>query len=652
MSLLVLPFSLFAVVSQDWVYGGHWCAAQGFFFTVVMVTQQLALLTISIDRNYAIMNSLRYPNVFTQTLCAGLIGFSWLFSVIISIPPLLHSGMGEYSFHRSQFLCGLNWSKDVPYLLVFSTLTFALPILIETFCYIKIFFAAVGHSKRSTKVRPIGNPRSRIVSATASSSCDYRSDASTNSSDFEDETRKNSIECKAVRTIFLIAVVYIVCWVPYFIDCFLALRNEKLNPNLSAAAICFLFSSSILNPMIYAYMNRVTRREISRFVCGISSLGDGEEAFSTSMSTYSPAWVQNKMRSKSNGGMNTETMDTIVEETEIEDSAFCEPHSERRLHTARCKTSTTVNSPRIGRVTHRERIFVKSENRIELSQYGKNNDIEVIENEEIDKTKVSLVSSNIDRSSSSDIPKETIRDTTGWCIKNSERTKDSRRRSSSKQLDSYFAKGKRRRKRDCGSFLYFEHVDGSSSAGSSGRQKKRRPQRFSLDHVQSISLSQFPGLMKFRLSLDESELKHVNKVTFKSDFEFGNKSFDDTEQRPKSSPEVLETSNVKSKSSVHTTEPWPDKVSVWTSIHRKNRPVADSNIENEQRTINKQAEPSATSNSPLLSNHSPPPNYLRLNSAPGRCERNCSPDSDLNGVKITRESRDTWDLSLPNETHI
>lgn len=513
MSLLVLPFSLFAVVSQDLMYSGHWCEIQGFFFTSVIAAQQLALLIISIDRNYAIMNSLRYPNVFTQTLCIILIVFSWTFAVIISVPPLLSSGMGNYIFHQSQFLCGLDWESDVNYLVIFSIMAFGLPVLIQSFCYIKIFIAAVGHSKRSSKVKPWTGRPSRTTS-------ELRSDSSTCSSEYSEEVYQNSVECKAVKTIFIIAFAYSVCWIPYFTDSFLTMKKAEINPNYSAAAICSLFSSSILNPMIYAYMNRVTRREIGRFVCGNSGIGDSDEAGSTSMSAYS-AWTQGRIRSKSNGAMTNE-MDTIMEETEVEETVFGEPRSDNRCKIA-CKVDASVKSSKTGGSGNTKNLIFKGEKVFNIDREGRfETELKIPETPEAS-------GSQLEQRYQPD--KKRLKES-AWSVIKTERFNEELRRSS-QTSESYFAKGKRRRKRDFGSFLYFESNNKHLEASRYKKAEKERKgtHRHSDDHVRSISAGKLPSLMKFRLSLHESDLKNLNKVTVKSNFEFENKSFEREENR-------------------------------------------------------------------------------------------------------------------------
>ncbi|KAH3825594.1 hypothetical protein DPMN_127474 [Dreissena polymorpha] len=478
-SLLLLPFSLFAVVSQHLEYSGRWCQAQGFLFNVFVVTQQFALLTISLDRNYAIMNSLRYPNVFTQPLCVTFIAASWVLAIIVSIPPLVDSGLGRYAFHRNHFLCSIDFDISSGYTLVFCIIVFALPIFLQGVCYIRIFLAAVGHTKRSAKVAPLVAQRSHVSVEPESST----------TSTVSTEVHSHSIECKAVRTIFIIAIAFMICWVPYFVEIIKSMNGEKINPNFSAASICFLFAAGILNPLIYAYMNRVTRREIGRFVCGSSMSQDSEDFASTSMSTHTSTWgTQPKVRSKSIATNND--MCTIHEVPE--ESVF--PREVDRRPPAGT-SSSHLCSPGQQSFSSTDHFVVETGNATAI------NSTEIVMETE------NTASGSYDGAGPSTEGTALHSGQSYWKIINSERFKEQRRQTLPKENDgpSYFSVRGRRRKRDCGSFLYFENGGGKS---------KR-------NQVQSISV-RVPNI-QLRLSVKETDLDKIHKLSVRSNFEYERK---------------------------------------------------------------------------------------------------------------------------------
>ena len=63
-----MPFSTLSVARGAWVLSATWCRSQSYLLVVLLVAQHYSLLAISLDRHYAISNSLRYPYVFTHTL--------------------------------------------------------------------------------------------------------------------------------------------------------------------------------------------------------------------------------------------------------------------------------------------------------------------------------------------------------------------------------------------------------------------------------------------------------------------------------------------------------------------------------------------------------------------------------------------------------
>ena len=517
MTLFVQPFSLFAIVLRDLEYSGVLCYTHGYTFTVFIVTIQLSLLMIALDRNYAIMNSLRYPYIFTQRLCYGLIALSWLCGVILAIPALVGPEIGQYQFRRHQYTCTLDWAfGNVVYLGIFSAVTFLFPVLIQGGCYLKIFIAALGHSKRRRQVHPMVTQNSKFQDGPSDSADSAGSGASST-------IAVRTTECKAVRTIFLIAFSYCVCWVPYFTDVFLLVLKQESKPSLSVTAICLVFTSSVLNPLIYAYMNRVMRREIWRFVCGsLVQLGP-EDFTSTSGNTITGAkhtskgWnKEQRHRSKSTGGLFSNEMDTIqeeIEETKSEGSypvvntpATCSiPHQSIKMtvlpysdeHLQPSGTAKTHNVH-----THFKQLpklaFVKTESQcIRISDPTTNDEVKP-------KCKSNTASSR-------------------WNIIRTEKFLEEKQRTKRSNLPNAAAsRDTMQKQRDCGSFLYFQNEN----------HVKTRPKSFhrsisemSMNH--KTSASELPNLLKFKISVSD-ENRSKQSLILKSKFGFKRKSHDRT----------------------------------------------------------------------------------------------------------------------------
>lgn len=311
-----MPFMIVSTINQDWVFGDFFCQLQGYLATVLFVTSTMTLLIVSIDRYYAIISPLKYPFMFTTYRGNIMIAFTWLAGLLVALPPLLN--WGKYSYHREKLSCAIVWRSHVTtdnasedeargYLLFFSLSSYVFPVLGMAWCYCNIFRAAVGHSKRN-RIYP--TPQTEIESESVHISEEDSSDENdvpVSSKITKAKSRRISIvttgepvprtgtrDCKAAKTILLIATGFLICWVPYFVVAGLEASGEIVSPILETIAIFFAYFSCVLNAGIYGYLNRVMRVEIMRLVRQVGNRGvdvttmmDSDDYYSTTYTTLS-----------------------------------------------------------------------------------------------------------------------------------------------------------------------------------------------------------------------------------------------------------------------------------------------------------------------------------------------------------------------------
>ncbi|CAH1794742.1 unnamed protein product [Owenia fusiformis] len=285
-AVLALPFTLGAVVSQSWPFGTIWCLSQAFLFNTLVMGSTSTVLMVSLDRYYAIMSSLKYPYVFTIFRCKVLIGVQWIIVILAAAPPL--AGWGKYTFQRYKYVCSLEWKPGRMadgYNIVVGIFFYAIPTGIICWCYGRIFIAAVSHTKRRNKVYP--STEDSTHTATGESSGSFKR----NTMLFE--ARKKVRDFKAVRTILLIILTFMLCRGPYFIISGIEAQGILVNPKWQTCAMFLLYSETVINQCIYGYLNRVTRFEIWRMVKLIVNQGnqsttmtESDEFASTTTSSY------------------------------------------------------------------------------------------------------------------------------------------------------------------------------------------------------------------------------------------------------------------------------------------------------------------------------------------------------------------------------
>lgn len=341
--ILVLPFTISSVFLSKWVFSDAWCHIEGFLLTTCVVATQLSLTIIAVDRNYAIINSLRYPYVFTQKRCHIILIVLWVLSVSFSIPPL--AGFGAYRYLADQNTCSIDWSFSSEFSVMFLCLTFLLPLLTQSWCYLAIFKAAINHTKRSIRVFPSMSTNASTINKDYSSSTST-SELTETSTSGTYVTYKN-MECKAIRTIMFIAGSYAICWVPYLVSAIYSIIGNQVTYDVGSLTVVMVFLNTSIDPLIYAFMNRIMRYEIYKFYCDSlnkmserTSYDDSDDGLSSTNITMTSSRTSRNSSFKSRviktGTPGRIEMNPIKEESETAQ----EPYSQRNC------TNEILLSPR------------------------------------------------------------------------------------------------------------------------------------------------------------------------------------------------------------------------------------------------------------------------------------------------------------------
>jgi hypothetical protein len=171
-----------------------------------------------------------------------------------------------------------------------------------------------------------------ITTTTTTPMCDPPSNNSTSSEIVKpgNFVRYKNMECKAMRTILFIACSYAICWVPYLVCAMKEILGQSISYNLSSFTVIMVFLNTSIDPLIYAFMNRIMRFEIYKFYCdslnklsgNTSTHNDSEDYISSTIISTSQSTSRGKNNSmKSRGGKTGLPgrhieMNTIEEERE------------------------------------------------------------------------------------------------------------------------------------------------------------------------------------------------------------------------------------------------------------------------------------------------------------------------------------------------
>jgi len=193
------------------------------------VASILNLTAVSVDRFFHVTRPFTHSNLITRSCTLVVIALIWFFSFSMALTKVLF-----WSF----------WSRNKPsYETLVVLLGFVIPILIISYCYIRIYQVV----------------RNQLRKFTEQTQClQQQSEQMTVKTDF-----------KAIKTIAVVVLAFFVCWCPFFA---LNLYNGwcryrkglthsdcSINRDVVIVAKWLHYANSSLNPIIYACFNREFR---------------------------------------------------------------------------------------------------------------------------------------------------------------------------------------------------------------------------------------------------------------------------------------------------------------------------------------------------------------------------------------------------------
>lgn len=230
-AVLCLPFSFVMLFSKDgiWMFGDHFCVANGFFNTCFGIISTLTMTLISFDRYYAIV---RQPQAkIGRQKATQLLIAVWLTAVIFSLPWYLlvrtPTEIHKQGFYHCMYVFHSGTSRmGTAYSICLIVVCYLLPFSLMCFCHYNI-----------CKTVRLSEIRVRPVTTYAYLLRFYS-------------------EMRTATTVLIMIVFIIFCWGPYcLMGLVTALGDYTFNPAMDTVAIWLAWANGAINPLIYALRN-------------------------------------------------------------------------------------------------------------------------------------------------------------------------------------------------------------------------------------------------------------------------------------------------------------------------------------------------------------------------------------------------------------
>ncbi|XP_036325328.1 5-hydroxytryptamine receptor 1, partial [Rhagoletis pomonella] len=309
-ALLVMPMAMLYEVLDKWNFGRILCDVWVSFDVLCCTASILNLCAISVDRYLAITKPLEYGVKRTPRRMMACVALVWLVAASISLPPLLILGNEHVDEHGTP-ICIV--CQNFGYQIYATLGSFYIPLSVMLFVYYQIFRAArrivleekraqthlqhalngTGSPPGNTDLTVVGSGNGQRHSSYGNTSLTYSTCGGlsahhtsgsgagvSGSSGLLGSPHHKKLrfqlakEKKASTTLGIIMSAFTICWLPFFILAlirpFVESETVHVPHSLSSLFLWLGYANSLLNPIIYATLNRDFRKpfqEILYFRC-------------------------------------------------------------------------------------------------------------------------------------------------------------------------------------------------------------------------------------------------------------------------------------------------------------------------------------------------------------------------------------------------
>lgn len=182
--ILLAPFSLVTIITDDWIFGDAMCNINGFLNNVCFITSIHTLMYISIHKYVSITRPfsriLNHRKILMMSIAA------WLWSFICAILTMFV--LSNVVYKHAAMQCGPEYPKNkLEYLhhVIISATNILIPLIVMSFAYARMYYEFRKHAMRLQK----------------------------NTTLQSDQILGQQIQ--VTKTLFLVLACFVVCWLPY-----------------------------------------------------------------------------------------------------------------------------------------------------------------------------------------------------------------------------------------------------------------------------------------------------------------------------------------------------------------------------------------------------------------------------------------------------
>lgn len=284
LAVLCMPFTIIPQLMRNFIFGEFMCVTIRYFQAVSVGVSCFTLVTISLERYFAIVEPLRSRRWQTRSHSYKCIMGIWLLAFVLMIPIAASQEVIQIG-NSNRYACREIWPKnlqevEIAYSVSLCAILFVIPLFIMALAYGRIAYGLwVDISQQVIdNTESIQYKLSKEEGLGSQTTPLREGHHQKNGGDHVSLRHSNLHHCVAsrrrvIRMLFVIVMEYFVCWTPLYIcstwKIIHYLSIHELVSNLAWSLMLLLaYVSSFVHPVTYCFMNKNFRKGfVSVFKC-------------------------------------------------------------------------------------------------------------------------------------------------------------------------------------------------------------------------------------------------------------------------------------------------------------------------------------------------------------------------------------------------
>lgn len=227
-SVLSMTFTILVLAYGDWPMNQSMCNFSGYINAVVAAIGINTLALFSFSRYQLFAHPSKYLTIWNRKRCVQAIIAVWIVASLACLPPLF--GWGNYKFLKKNAVCFLEFTASKGYSSFYVYGLLALPLIVSVVYLFRLYIAL--------------RTRRRV---------------SSRGSDTETANVKFRQTIRAAKSLLILALAFILCWLPVFIIYALDASGVYLPRGWCLFSTLMIYVFSVLLPLIYTATSSVLK---------------------------------------------------------------------------------------------------------------------------------------------------------------------------------------------------------------------------------------------------------------------------------------------------------------------------------------------------------------------------------------------------------